>query len=121
MSQIYALFFLEKKMATNKIQDGKIIAVVAAGAVVSGQLIAVGKLVGVALNSAEAGETYQLDTEGVYEVPKTSSVVFAQGDAAFDKGDGSVNATDTNALAGHVAVAAGNGVATVKIRLQSGA
>ncbi len=121
MSQIYALFFLEKKMATNKIQAGKIIAVLAAGAVVSGELKEVGKLVGVALNSAETGETYQLDTEGVYEVPKTSSVVFTVGDVAYGKGDGGVNATNTNPMVGHVVEDAGNGAATVKVRLQSGA
>lgn len=121
MPQIYALFFLEKKMATNKIQDGKVIAVVATAAVTSGDLIAVGKLVGVALNTAAIGETYQLDTEGVYEVPKTSALAFALGASVFAKGDGGVNATNTNPLAGHAVVAAANPSDTVKIRLQSGA
>jgi len=108
-------------MATNKIQDGKVLALVAAATIASGELILVGKLAGVADAKAETGETYQLDTEGVYEVPKTSSVVFTVGDVAYGKGDGGVNATNTNPMVGHVVEDAGNGTTTVKVRLQSGA
>ncbi len=108
-------------MATNKIQDGKIIAVVAGGAVVSGELKEVGKLVGVALNSAETDETYQLDTEGVYEVPKTSALALAQGAVVYSNGSGGVNATASGAMIGHVVEAVTNPSATVKVRLQSGA
>lgn len=108
-------------MASNKVQDGDTLTVTATADVESGELVAVGKLVGVADAKALTGEKFQLHVKGVFEVPKTSSVPFAVGAVAYAKGDGGVNATDTNAMAGHVVEAAANGVETVKIRLQSGA
>lgn len=108
-------------MATNKIQDGNVLYLTLASAVVSGGMVVQGKLVGIAETAGEAGDTIAVSVTGVYEVPKLVSSDFAVGDIAYAVADGSeVNKTNTNAMAGHVVEAAGNGAATVIVRLQSG-
>ena len=107
-------------MSRKVFQEGNVLPMVATAAVKSGDLVTVGKLVGVALNDAAIGETYQLDLAGVYEVPKTSALAFAVGAIAYAKSDGGVNATNTNPVAGHVVEAAANPSDFVKIRLMSG-
>lgn len=108
-------------MASNKIQDGGALSAFAPADLVSGELVLFGKLAGIADAAAVSGGKFQMHVAGVFEVPKTSSVVFAVGDVAYGKGDGGVNGTNTNPMVGHVIEAAANGTTTVKVRLQSGA
>lgn len=107
-------------MATNKIQDGNVLYLTLASAVVSGGMVVQGKLVGIAETAGEVGDEIAVSVTGVYEVPKTSSIAFSVGDYAYAKSDGTgVNATDTNAIAGKVVEAAGNPSDFVKILLGS--
>jgi predicted RecA/RadA family phage recombinase len=52
----------------------------AAGGVTSGQGLLAGSLFGVAANTAAEGESAEIATVGVYELPKLMSAVIAAGD-----------------------------------------
>ena len=64
----------------NFIQRGDMITVTApTGGVTSGQGVLVGNLFGVAANTAAEGESVEIATIGVYELPKLASAVIAAG------------------------------------------
>lgn len=108
-------------MATNKIQDGDILTMTAAADITSGDFVVQGKIAGIALTSCLSGEEYQLDTRGVYEVPKLSGTTFAVGAVVYCKSDKTASSTASgNIFAGHAAFEGVNGELTVKVRLQSG-
>ncbi len=68
----------------NYIQRGEALDVPApAGGVVSGQVIAFGKLVGIAGFSAPQGTSFALWLKGVYSVPKVAAQAWAIGDEIF--------------------------------------
>jgi predicted RecA/RadA family phage recombinase len=99
----------------NWIQRGDSITVTAPGAIASGDLVAIGALVGVAADDAAIGETVAISTTGVFELPKAAG--------ALDVGDevqataGVVEALDAGARIGVVVRAAGASDATVAVRL----
>ena len=62
------------------IQNGDVITVTApAGGVTSGQAVLVGNLFGVAATTAAEGESVEIATVGVYELPKLASAVIGAG------------------------------------------
>lgn len=62
-------------MAKNYVQDGNAITLSApVGGVVSGGIYAIGKLVVVALGTAEAGEPFTGQTHGVWRVPAAAGL-----------------------------------------------
>ena len=61
----------------NYVQDGKVLTVTAPAAVASGDFVQVGRIRGVAVTSAASGALVELDTEGVFDIPKTGSEEFA--------------------------------------------
>ena len=69
--------------------------------------------------TAAAGETVTLATTGVFDLPKLASAVIAAGDAvAWDDTTKQVNAPATGRYPIGIAIeAAGNGAATVRVRL----
>ena len=117
-------------MATNFIQCGDVINWTNGGtAVVSGQVVVIGSngdaLIGIALTDIANGATgsVQID-DGVFSVPKVSAAVIAAGEyviwdasaAAFDDNAATPATGDVSDAA--VAIeAAGNGAATVKIKI----
>jgi predicted RecA/RadA family phage recombinase len=104
----------------NYIQEGRMITVAApTGGVTSGDGVVVGALFGVATKTAAAGETVTLATDGVFDLPKLASAVIAAGDpVAWDDTAKEVNEPDTGRYPIGIAIeAAGNGVATVRVRL----
>jgi predicted RecA/RadA family phage recombinase len=108
---------------TNYIQEGKTIQVATpAGGYTSGDLVKVGELVGIAVNTTLEGETAVISLEGVYEVPKVGSQAQAIGVILyFDESEGHVTtATDsgTNRKAGYAHVAAGADDTTVMLLLE---
>ena len=106
----------------NYIQKGDLLDVVApTGGVVSGQLIAVGALVGVAQTTATAGNVFAFLVTGVVSVPKATGAI-AQGDKLyFDPIAFNITETSTgNILAGHAAAAALAGDAFVSLLLVHG-
>ena len=101
------------------IQDGNIISITAAANITSGGGVLVGSIFGVATTDAVAGDEVEIGTVGVYELPKLSTAVIAQGDrVAWNSSTGKVVVPATGMyLIGVATEAAGNGTATVKVRL----
>jgi predicted RecA/RadA family phage recombinase len=107
-------------MAGNFLQQGDIVTVAApSGGVSSGDLVIVGAIAGVALTDAAATEAVNLQTRGVFSLPKLSTAVITQGaKVSWDIDPGQVVLPgSTHYPLGTAIEAAGNGVATVAVRL----
>lgn len=80
-------------MATNRVQDGKILQFTNGGsAISSGDVVVIEKLVGVALVDIANGDTGSVAIEQVYDLPKVDAAVIAQGEAVhFDVSAGEVD------------------------------
>jgi predicted RecA/RadA family phage recombinase len=62
------------------VQSGSVLSVAAAAvAVASGQVVVVGSLIGVAAGPAAVGQPYDVNLDGVYEVPKAPGSAWTQG------------------------------------------
>lgn len=106
----------------NFVQHGDIVTATApAGGVSAGDGVLIENLFGVAATSAEAGEEFELNTTGVYELPKQSIDTIAFGQRVYWLASESVVSETDNTAEGFpigVAVkAAGNGATTVRVRL----
>jgi len=65
-------------------QPGNIVSLTApVGGVVSGTAYLIGALFGVALHSADAGESFEMSIEGVFTLPKESTAAFTEGEIVF--------------------------------------
>ena len=108
-------------MSTNQIQsDGSNISLAApVGGVVSGNVYVIGNLIGVALQTAAAGDPFVLVTKGVFELPKKSTDVLAVGAKVYwDVTPGEITSTaSTNYKIGAVVEAAGNAITKCKVKL----
>lgn len=94
----------------------------AAGTITAGNVYIVGGFLGVAVNSAVAGELYTLALTGWHELPKKTTDVLTDGLAVYwDPTPGEVTLTSAagNYLLGKCK-AAGNGVTTVEVLLLPG-
>lgn len=104
-------------MATTEIQAGDVISVTLAADGKSGDLITVGKLAGVLQCDGKAGETGHIKLVGCHRLPKVSADDIAPGVVVYAK-DGEITTTASGAVkCGHAIKAAGNGAATVDVRL----
>jgi predicted RecA/RadA family phage recombinase len=104
----------------NFIQRGEMITVAApTGGLTSGQGVLVGNLFGVVAKTAAEGESVEIATVGVYELPKLVSAVIAAGArvAWDDTAKQVVLPAIGKVPIGIATVAAGNGVATVCVKL----
>jgi predicted RecA/RadA family phage recombinase len=104
----------------NYIQRGDMITItVPSGGVISGQGVLVGNLFGVAAKNAAEGESVEIATVGVYELPKLASAVIAAGArVAWDDTAKHVVLPATGMVPiGIATIAAGNGTATARVRL----
>lgn len=92
----------------NFIQPGENITLPAPAAVTSGQLVAVGSIIGVAQHDAVAGAPLVLVRRGVFSLPKTADQAWTVGAKAYRvAADGTVSTTASgNTLIGAVAEAA---------------
>jgi len=101
------------------IQDGNIITVTAAANIASSDGVLVGNIFGISVMDAVAGDEVEIATVGVYELPKLSTAVIAQGDrVAWNSSTGKVVVPATGMFPlGVATLAAGNGTATIKVRL----
>lgn len=108
-------------MTTKYKASGKIIDYVAGANIVSGQPVLVGARLGVALTDIANGATGSVQMAGVFEINKLATDVVAQGAALYwDNVNSRLTVTAAgNTLAGHAHAAAGNGVGTVQICLNS--
>lgn len=106
-------------MATNFIQPGNVITIPAPAAIDSGAVVIVGSIIGVAAGDAASGAGLDLHTGGIWDLPKVSADAFTLGAVVYWDAVASlatVTATD-NTKIGVAVAAAGNGAATVKVRL----
>ena len=80
-------------------QPGNVLSVAAAAAAVAaGQVGIVGAHIGVAATSAAIGESYELNLDGVYELPKATGAAWTQGQALmWDASAGAFAAVGTPA------------------------
>jgi predicted RecA/RadA family phage recombinase len=103
----------------NHIANGKIFAVTATVLVLSGSLVKVGDLVGVAATDIAVGETGSVSIAGVYEVPKATGFAAAQGSKLyFDATAGKLSGTEAgNTFAGYAYESAATGDTLVRVRL----
>lgn len=103
----------------NYIQPGEVIDHTAAAAILSGGLVLIGTKVGAAETDIALNATGSVRVEGVVDVPKLATDVVAQGAALYlDNANKRLTVTASgNTYAGYAFAAAGNGVATVLVKL----
>lgn len=107
-------------MATNFVQPGDTLTIIAPEAVTAGAIVAVGDLVGIAAHAA--AETAQVDvhTSGVWVLPKVGANTFTLGAKVYWDATAKL-ATSTaasNVLIGYCVEHVGSGQPTVKARLR---
>lgn len=106
-------------------QDGRVLDVTLTAAVSSGGVVAIGKLVGIAVTDGAIGDTIAVHVEGVFQLPKLAAAVFARGAAVNWDADGAQaivaagGVGDFNAIGYAVEPAAANAT-TVLVRLTPG-
>ncbi len=108
-------------MATNFVQAGSQITIPAPDLVSSGAVVIAGSIVGVALGGAASGQPVDVAVTGIWELPKVGAQTLSLGEPVYWDSTAELvteTATDNTRL-GTVAQAAGNGVATVAVRLVS--
>ncbi len=109
----------------NAYQDGRVLDLKLAAAVESGGVISQGKILAIAVSKGAIGDTVAGHVEGVFRLPKLGTAVIAAGDpVTWDINPGRVivagaTAGDVAGI-GYAVEAAGNGVATVLVRLTPG-
>lgn len=112
-------------MANNFKQPGEILTWTGAVAnKVSGQVVVVGKILGVCLVDIAVGAQGSVQIEGVFSVPKVSGAVIAQGEnltwdasaAAFDDNAATPAAGDVTGPPAVAFEAAGNGVTSMLVK-----
>lgn len=112
-------------MASNYVQEGKVIQWTNAGtAVAAGAVVKVGKILGVALVDIANGATGSVAIEGVFTVPKVSGAVIAQGEnltwdvsaGAFDDNAATPATGDVTGAPAIAFEAAGNGVTSFDVK-----
>lgn len=103
----------------NLIQAGEFMDYTAGVNISSGAVVLVGVKVGIATTDIANGAKGSLAMDGVYSVAKLGTDVVAQGAALYwDNINSRMTVTATaNTLAGYAVEAAGNGITTVKVRI----
>jgi predicted RecA/RadA family phage recombinase len=102
----------------NFVQPGDYgVPVVTPNAVVSGQVVVVGSLYGIAATDAAAGATVALALEGVYTLPKVPGDAYTAGAIAKIDATGTVNAAGAVGAIGWITAAAAAGSTTCSVRL----
>lgn len=106
-------------MATNYVQPGHTVTIPAPAAVQSGGVVIAGAIVGVAQIDADLGADVDVDTVGVWDLPKVSALAVSLGDVIYwDATAGLANKTSAGNTKLGVAVApAANPSGTVRVRL----
>jgi predicted RecA/RadA family phage recombinase len=107
----------------NDVQNGNYIDVAApSGGVVSGEVVIIGALVGIAVTDADEADPVSIATTGVFDLPKdgSSGPVFEVGDYVYYDGSECTD-DDGDDLIGVCVKDAGANVATVRVRLMVGA
>ena len=108
-------------MSKNYVQQGHTLTVVAPANVSSGGPVVVGSIVGVAAYDALSGAAVEVDTTGVFTLPKVTTDVVTQGAKLYwDSSAAKLTitaGTGSKPLVGLATAAAGNGATTVNCLL----
>ncbi|MDP3409027.1 DUF2190 family protein [Bosea sp. (in: a-proteobacteria)] len=67
----------------NYVQAGKNLTLPAPANVLSGDVVIIGSILGIAAGTAASGSDLDLVTEGVFKLPKVSALAIAIGDAVY--------------------------------------
>jgi len=113
-------------MASNFVQPGEVMDWTngTGSAVVSGQVVVCGKILGVALVAIANGAVGSVQVSGVFTVPKVTAAVIPQGSnllwdvsaGKFDVGSATPASGDVSGPPAVAFVAAGNGDTTLKVK-----
>lgn len=113
-------------MASNHVQPGKVLDYTntTGATILSGKVVAVGQILGVALKDIPNNTTGSVAVDGVFSVPKVSGAVIAAGEsltwdasaAAFDGNAAAPAAGDITGAAAVAFQAAGNGTTTLNVK-----
>lgn len=103
----------------NYIQPGNTLTLTAPAEIISGAVVIVGSIIGVANGAAANGAPVDVDTVGVFRLPKVSALAIATGDKVYyDSATKLVNKTaGGNTLLGVATEAAANPSPNVAVRL----
>ncbi|MEX6507451.1 DUF2190 family protein [Jiella sp. M17.18] len=101
----------------NFIQSGDVMTVTVNADTVSGDVVATGKLVGVAAISANAGEEAEVALTGVFDVPKATGSAWSQGAPVYWDGAAATATASGNDLMGHAFVEAASAATIGRVRL----
>jgi predicted RecA/RadA family phage recombinase len=105
----------------NFIQSGKLLTIAAPADVVSGQMVQVGLIFGVATNTVASGLPLVVDTEGVYDLPKTSAEAYTVGEPIYFDADTklltSSSGSATNDLVAVAVATAANPSSIARVKL----
>ncbi|MEM1191553.1 MAG: DUF2190 family protein [Pseudomonadota bacterium] len=112
-------------MATNYVSEGRVIQHTPSSAIVSGAVVAMSGLLGVALGDIAANEAGSVQIYGVFRLPKVPAAVIGQGDRltwdvsanAFDDANATPASGDITGLSAVAVKAADNTVSVVDVLL----
>lgn len=112
-------------MTSKYVQPGKVLQYTAGSNIASGDVVVIGKILGVALNAIASGATGSVAIDGVFTLPKVTTAVIPQGshllwDVSAGKFDVGTATPATGDVSGPPAVAfeaAGNGATTLAVKL----
>lgn len=103
----------------NYLQSGDVLTIPAPATIVSGAVVIVGQLKGVAVTDAASGAPVAVQTRGVFTLPKEAAQAVTLGAAIYwdaTPGVATTTATD-NTLIGYATAAAGASAATVDVKI----
>lgn len=101
----------------NFISTGDIVEVIAPANVASGDIVEVGKLVGIACTSALSGKPVNIQTSGCFTVKKVSAQAWTAGALVYVASGEATTTASTNTPLGHALAIAANPSATGVVRL----
>jgi predicted RecA/RadA family phage recombinase len=108
-------------MAKIFVQLGDVLTIPAPATVASGALVVAGAIIGVAAGDAASGDPVDVETRGVWKLPKVSDQTCAIGDVLYwDAGDGLVtddSESGANPRIGVAVAPGGDGAARVLVKL----
>jgi len=100
------------------VQEGKILSLVTpSGGWVSGQLVVVGVIAGVAQLTTLEGETNSVCVSGVVTIPKATGAALTVGARVYSNAGAAVTTTNTHTPVGVVVTAAASDATTVEVLL----
>lgn len=115
-------------MATNYVRDGKTLPFTAGAAYSSGDVVVIGKIMGVVINDVASGAVGEAYIEGVFDLPKVDAAVIAEGenviwDASAGKFDDNLATPATGDVSGCCIAMEALGATTsanIKVKLNVG-